>query len=92
MSNGKRPYENVYDDVPYKMPMFCSLVDEEDGSLYIEWRNGDKHLIVYIPDAALDWLKSWGARPRTEMEDRDENPTSFADAYRWLMAMEPHEP
>lgn len=86
MSAGKGPYGTVYDDVPHKMPTFVSFCDEGDGELHIQWRNGDKHLSVYIPDASIWWLKSQG----TVMEDRDENPTNLADAYRWLMT--PEEP
>lgn len=85
MSTEKGPYGTVYDDVPHKMPTFCLLCDEGDGQLCVQWIVGKKRLTLYIEDAALDWLKSWGADIGSEMEDREDNPTTFADAYRWLM-------
>ncbi len=40
-----------------------------EGEVVFEWRQGEKHLTVYVGNEIVEYVKDWGADINTEMED-----------------------
>lgn len=69
------------------LPWIEPLINYVDQEVTLEWWNANKKLTIYFSDAAIDYIRVWGANIKDEMEDGEiVNPFSFVALWQWLIS------
>ena len=60
------------------------VVANEVGEVVLEWWKGGKKLTLFVQDERIDFLRTWGERIDSDMEDGILEPGEFAALWTWL--------
>ena len=70
-----------------RLPWIEPLINYVDQEVSLEWWNANKKLTIYFSDAAIDYIRVWGANIKNEMEDGEiANPFCFVALWQWLIS------